>query len=81
MRDNIAANLDAVFSICFFSHRAYVKRTYPSGKPYTLPVFDTPYGKIGALICWENYIPLARAAMYAKGVHIYITPTVDSRDV
>jgi nitrilase len=51
------------------------------GDGSTLPVFDTPYGKIGALICWENYMPLARAAMYAKGVQILITPTADSRDL
>ncbi|OLN22148.1 nitrilase [Domibacillus antri] len=49
------------------------------GDGSTLPVFDTPYGKMGALICWENYMPLARAAMYAKGVQIYIAPTADSR--
>ena len=43
-----------------------------------LKVVDTPAGRIGALLCWENYMPLARYAMYAQGVEIYIAPTYDS---
>lgn len=50
------------------------------GDGSTLTAIDTPYGKMGSLICWENYMPLARAAMYAKGVTIYIAPTADSRE-
>ena len=50
------------------------------GDGSTLPVFETPLGKLGAVICWENYLPLLRAAMYAKGIEIYCAPTADSRD-
>ena len=50
------------------------------GDGSTLPVIDTPFGKVGGLICWENYMPLARMAMYGKGVEIYLAPTADSRD-
>jgi len=50
------------------------------GDGSTLPVFDTPLGKVGAVICWENYLPLLRAAMYAKGIEIYCAPTADARD-
>jgi nitrilase len=49
------------------------------GDGSTLPVFDTQIGKIGAVICWENYMPLLRTAMYAKGVQIYCAPTADGR--
>ena len=50
------------------------------GDGSTLTVIDTEYGKVGGLICWENYMPLARMAMYSKGVELYLAPTADSRD-
>jgi len=50
------------------------------GDGSTMPVFSTEFGNIGGLICWENYMPLARMAMYGKGVEIYFAPTADSRD-
>ncbi len=50
------------------------------GDGSTLTVLDTPIGKIGGLICWENYMPLARMAMYGQGIELYLAPTADSRD-
>jgi len=51
------------------------------GDGSTLPVVETPAGKAGAAICWENHMPLFRTAMYAKGVTLWCAPTVDERDV
>lgn len=50
------------------------------GDGSTLTVVETEIGNIGGLICWENYMPLARMAMYNKGVELYLAPTADARD-
>jgi nitrilase len=50
------------------------------GDGSTLTAVDTPWGKMGAVICWENYMPLLRMAMYDKGVALYCAPTADDRD-
>ena len=45
-----------------------------------LNVVDTAVGRIGALLCWENYMPMARAALYAQNIDIHVAPTWDSGD-
>lgn len=50
------------------------------GDGSTMPVIDTPLGRIGAVICWENYMPMLRMAMYDQGITLYCAPTADDRD-
>lgn len=50
------------------------------GDGSTMPVFDTELGRIGAVICWENYMPMLRTYMYSQGVTLYCAPTADDRD-
>lgn len=50
------------------------------GDGSTLASVDTPYGAMSGLICWENYMPLARAAIYQKNPSIYLAPTADHRE-
>lgn len=48
------------------------------GDGSTLKVVETAVGRVGTLICWENYMPLARATLYAQNIEIYVAPTWDS---
>jgi nitrilase len=50
------------------------------GDGSTMPVIETALGRIGAVICWENYMPMLRMAMYDQGVTLYCAPTADDRD-
>ena len=50
------------------------------GDGSTLEVIDTPFGRLGGLTCWENYMPLARYTLYAKGIEIWCAPTWDNSD-
>lgn len=53
------------------------RMTWGMGDGRGLKVIDTPVGRIGTLICWENFMPLARYALYAQGVELYLAPTYD----
>jgi nitrilase len=70
---------------CLGKHRklmptAAERLVWGFGDGSTLPVLETPLGRLGAVICWENYMPLLRMAMYARGIELYCAPTADSRE-
>jgi len=50
------------------------------GDGSTLRVVDTPFGRVGGLICWENYMPLARFHLYAQGIDLWLAPTLAPGD-
>jgi nitrilase len=56
------------------------RMVWGQGDAAGLRVVDTPVGRIGALICWESYMPLARYALYAQNIDIYVAPTWDCGD-
>jgi nitrilase len=56
------------------------RMVWGQGDATGLRTVDSPCGRIGALICWESYMPLARYALYAQGLDVYIAPTYDSGD-
>ena len=57
------------------------RTVWAQGDGSTLEAYETSVGVLGGLLCWENYMPLARSAMYAWGTQIYATPTWDRGDL
>ena len=51
------------------------RMVWGAGDGVGLEAVDTPAGRVGGLICWENLMPLARFALYASGVQLYVAPT------
>lgn len=56
------------------------RTVWSQGDGSTLATFATEFGKVGGLLCWENYMPLARQAMYQLGTQIHVVPTWDSSE-
>jgi len=70
----------------YFDHRKLMptgteRLIWGKGDGSTLPVIDSQVGRLGAVVCWENMMPLLRTAMYAKGIEVWCAPTVDERDM
>ncbi|MEL6133211.1 MAG: nitrilase-related carbon-nitrogen hydrolase, partial [Bacteroidota bacterium] len=78
-------------SMMYFSPQGYLgshrklkptgveRLVWAEGRKEDLQCFETPVGRIGGLICWENYMPQARWALYQKGIQLYLAPTADAR--
>jgi nitrilase len=56
------------------------RMVWGAGDGAGLETVETPLGRVGGLVCWENYMPLARFALYAAGVQLYVAPTWDEGD-
>jgi len=56
------------------------RMVWTPGEPVPLRVHDSPFGRLGGLICWENYMPLARFSLYEQGAQIHLAPTWDKSD-
>ncbi len=79
-------------ALCFSAHGALLgkrRKLMPTaaerliwgfGDGSTIEAFDGACGRIGAVICWENYMPMLRMSQYAQGVQFYCAPTVDDRE-
>jgi nitrilase len=89
-RNNEASNASLYNSLLYINdagnilgtHRKLIptsgeRTVWSQGNGSTLEVYDTSVGRLGGLICWENYMPLARYAMYSWGTQVYVAPTWD----
>jgi nitrilase len=75
-------NLDGII---MGKHRKLVptsaeRLVWAQGDGGTMDMYDTKIGKLGGLICWENYMPLARYYLYSKGIQLYTAPTWDQSE-
>ena len=57
------------------------RMVWSAGPPVPLRVHDTPLGRLGGLLCWENYMPLARFSLYEQNMQVLIAPTWDKSDM
>lgn len=57
------------------------RTVWSQGDGSTLETYNTPLGVLGGLLCWENYMPLARQAMYGRGTQLYVAPTWDGSEM